>query len=59
MEGFLTQLRGSTATAATGERARNGLVRAIRHAEANDLVGRDVAAFATPPMGLEGRPSSR
>ena len=37
--------------------ARNSLVRAIRHAEANDLVGRNVAALVTPPKGLEGRPS--
>jgi integrase len=35
----------------------NGLVRSIRYAEANDLVGRNVAALVTPPKGLEGRPS--
>ena len=29
----------------------------IRYAEANDLVGRNVAALVTPPKGLEGRPS--
>jgi integrase len=37
--------------------ARNSLVRAIRYAEANDLVGRNVASLVTPPKGLEGRPS--
>jgi integrase len=37
--------------------AHNSLVRAIRYAEANDLVGRKVAALVTPPKGLQGRPS--
>lgn len=37
--------------------ARNALVRAILHAEADDLVGRNVAALVTTPVGLEGRPS--
>jgi integrase len=37
--------------------ARNCLVRAIRHAEADDLVGRNVAALVRPPAGQEGRPS--
>jgi integrase len=37
--------------------ARNALTRAIRHAEADDLVRRNVAALVTPPKGLEGRPS--
>jgi integrase len=32
-------------------------VRAIRHAEAADLVGRNVAALVRPPAGREGRPS--
>jgi len=32
-------------------------VRAIRHAEANDHVGRNVAAFVKPPQGKTGRPS--
>ena len=36
---------------------RNALTRAIRHAEANDLVRRNVAALVTSPKGLEGRPS--
>jgi integrase len=37
--------------------ARLGLGRAIRHAEANDLVGRNVAALVDPPRGRSGRPS--
>jgi integrase len=35
----------------------NALERAIRHAEANDLVGRNVAALVKPPRGRAGRPS--
>jgi hypothetical protein len=35
----------------------NVLVRAIRHAEANDHVGRNVAVFVKPPQGKTGRPS--
>jgi len=37
--------------------AHNCLVRAIRHAEADDLMGRNVAALVRPPAGSEGRPS--
>src|SRR5438132_1645639 len=33
------------------------LKRAIRHAEANDLVSRNVAVLADTPKGQEGRPS--
>jgi hypothetical protein len=33
------------------------LKRAIRHAEANDLVARNVAALVDTPEGQEGRPS--
>jgi integrase len=36
---------------------RNCLERAIRHAEGNDLVGRNVAALVKPPRGRGGRPS--
>ena len=36
---------------------RNSLERAIRHAESNDLVGRNVAALMKPPRGRSGRPS--
>jgi len=34
-----------------------GLTRAIRHAEANDKVRRNVATLVDPPAGQEGRPS--
>lgn len=37
--------------------ARNSLERAIRHAEANDLVGRNVASLVGVPTGTAGRPS--
>jgi integrase len=37
--------------------ARNALVRAIRHAEANDFVGRNVASLVSVPTGTGGRPS--
>jgi integrase len=38
--------------------AHNVLVRAIRHAERDNLVGRNVAALVDPPKGnMEGRPS--
>jgi predicted aconitase len=36
-----------------------GLTRAIRHAEANDKVRRNVAMLVDAPAGQEGRPSSR
>ncbi len=42
----------------TVQMAQNVLVRAIRHAERDDLVGRNVAALVKPPKGqLGGRPS--
>jgi hypothetical protein len=34
-----------------------GLTRAIRHAEANDKVRRNVATLVDAPAGQEGRPS--
>src|SRR6266536_1704044 len=37
--------------------ARASLARAIRHAEAHDRVGRNVATLVDPPKGREGRPS--
>ena len=37
--------------------AHNCLVRAIRHAEAADIVSRNVAALVKPPTGRPGRPS--
>jgi integrase len=52
----LTKL-ATTRSTRTVAIARNALVRAIRHAEAADLVRRNVAALVTPPRGLEGRPS--
>jgi integrase len=52
----LAQLATSRSTRAV-QMACNSLVRVIRHAEASDLVGRNVAALVTPPKGLEGRPS--
>jgi len=36
---------------------RNSLEQAIRHAESNDLVGRNVAALVKTPQGRSGRPS--
>jgi hypothetical protein len=36
---------------------RNSLDQAIRHAQANDLVARNVAALVKPPRGRFGRPS--
>jgi hypothetical protein len=37
----------------------NSLERAIRHAEANDYVRRNVAALVKPPTGQVGRPLGR
>jgi integrase len=37
--------------------AHNALERAIRHAEASDLVRRNVASLVRPPRGQHGRPS--
>src|SRR2546430_3845463 len=36
---------------------RNSLGRALRHAESNDLVGRNVAALVKTPQGRNGRAS--
>jgi integrase len=36
---------------------RNSLDRAIRHAQADDLIARNVAALVKPPKGRAGRPS--
>ena len=44
----------STAAVSMGHLA---LKRTIRHAEANDLISRNVAALADTPQGQEGRPS--
>jgi integrase len=37
--------------------AHNCLVRAIRHAQADDIVARNVAELVRPPAGKQGRPS--
>jgi integrase len=47
--------RYSSAAVAMGH---NALTRAIRHAEARDLVGRNVATLAETPKGQSGRPSN-
>ena len=53
----LTALAARSSTR-TVQIAHNVLVRAIRHAERDDLVGRNVAALVDTPKGqLEGRPS--
>jgi integrase len=49
----LAQTRSTRTMANT----HNVLVRAIRHAEANDRVGRNVAALVKPPQGKTGPPS--
>jgi integrase len=46
--------RYSSAAVAMGH---NALTRAIRHAEARDLVGRNVATLVDTPKGQAGRPS--
>jgi integrase len=49
---------GAGRSTRTVQMAHNVLVRAIRHAERDDLVGRNVAALVKPPKGqLRGRPS--
>ena len=45
----------STAAVTMGHLA---LKRAIRHAEANDLISRNVATLADTPKGQQGRPSN-
>jgi integrase len=47
----------ATRSTRTVEISRNCLVRAIRHADANDRVRRNVAALVRPPKGQPGRPS--
>jgi len=49
----LAEMRSTRTMAST----HNVLVRAIRHAEANDRVGRNVASFVKPPQGKTGRSS--
>ncbi len=52
----LTAMAGTHATR-TVQKAHNCLTRAIRHAEAQDLVRRNVSALVDTPRGREGRPS--
>jgi len=54
-----TALKKMAATHATRtlQKAHNCLTRAVRHAEGQDLVRRNVSALADTPRGLEGRPS--
>ena len=54
-----TALRKIAATHATRtlRKAHNCLTRAVRHAEGQDLVRRNVSALVDTPRGLEGRPS--
>jgi len=47
----------STHATRTVQKAHNCLTRAIRHAEAQDLVRRNVSALVDTPRGQEGRPS--
>jgi len=47
----------SSVSTRTVQISRNVLVRAIRHAERHDLVGRNVAALVKAPRGKTGRPS--
>lgn len=56
VEAGLAALAGHMSTR-TVQIAHNVLVRAIRHAERHDLVGRNVAALVTAPKGQSGRPS--
>jgi integrase len=54
-----TALKKMAATHATRtvQKAHNCLTRAIRHAEGQDLVRRNVSALVDTPRGREGRPS--
>ena len=47
----------ATHAARTLQKAHNCLTRALRHAEGQDLVRRNVSALADTPRGREGRPS--
>jgi integrase len=52
----LTQAASTHATR-TVQKSHNCLTRAIRHAQAQDLVQRNVSALVDTPRGQEGRPS--
>ncbi len=48
---------GATHATRTLQKAHNCLTRAVRHAEGQDLVRRNVSALVDTPRGREGRPS--
>jgi integrase len=52
----LTKMSATHATR-TLQKGHNCLTRAVRHAEGQNLVRRNVSALADTPQGLEGRPS--
>jgi integrase len=52
----LSKMAGTHATR-TLQKAHNCLTRAVRHAEGQDLVRRNVSALVDTPRGQEGRPS--
>lgn len=54
-----TALKKMAATHSTRtlQKGHNCLTRAVRHAEGQDLVRRNVSALVDTPCGLEGRPS--
>ena len=56
VRGALTGI-AATHSSRTVVLAHNALERAIRHAEANDYVRRNVAVLVRPPAGQPGRPS--
>jgi integrase len=56
VRGALTAMADAYATR-TVQKAHNCLTRAIRHAEAQDLVRRNVSALVDTPRGRAGRPS--
>lgn len=56
VQGMLQELAKTLSTRAV-QLARAALVRAIDHAQFNDLVMRNVASLTTVPKGQEGRPS--
>jgi len=58
MRTALRKMAGTHATR-TLQKAHNCLTRALRHAEGQDLVRRNVSALVDTPGGLEGRSWTR
>ena len=56
VRGALKKMAGTHSTR-TLQKRHNCLTRAVRHAEGQDLVRRNVSALVDTPRGLEGRPS--